>query len=256
MARKTKTNGFTLVEVMIALAIMMILTTVFLAVSDVVKSNAKTTLTMSTINVFDEALELYRDFNFQLQGNDYKSYRFPFDLRDYTSDAKRDNWLDNDGNDETTYDNDEYFNGIKTSSAIANELRVQLENAFGLNAGDVKVYTGTSTSTNPEFTKYDTDKIDNRYCFSSLAAIIILNRVPQCRDMLSAISDSNITRKDEDGKVMTIDIDGKLEAAYLITDAWGVPLRYRYDGEQVFPVIESAGPDGKFDTEDDICNTD
>jgi hypothetical protein len=35
-----------------------------------------------------------------------------------------------------------------------------------------------------------------------------------------------------------------------LEDGWGNPLRYELDGEK--PVIRSAGPDGEFDTKDDI----
>ncbi|HEX7900608.1 MAG TPA: hypothetical protein VF950_22780 [Planctomycetota bacterium] len=34
-----------------------------------------------------------------------------------------------------------------------------------------------------------------------------------------------------------------------IEDAWGTPLRYRLDQQ---PVLSSAGPDGRFETADDI----
>lgn len=41
-----------------------------------------------------------------------------------------------------------------------------------------------------------------------------------------------------------------LDPPLLATDAWGTPLRYRLMGKKM--AVDSAGPDGQFDTTDDI----
>jgi hypothetical protein len=41
-----------------------------------------------------------------------------------------------------------------------------------------------------------------------------------------------------------------LKPAVIPVDPWGVPYRYRLKGE--VPIVDSAGPDKIFDTEDDI----
>jgi len=71
-----------------------------------------------------------------------------------------------------------------------------------------------------------------------------LHVIPGSRKILETVSDSLI--KNRFGTV-----DSPLE----IYDPWGTALDYRYEpGRDTFPLLQSAGPDRKYDTPDDIAN--
>ncbi len=83
-----------------------------------------------------------------------------------------------------------------------------------------------------------------------------LSRTPDCKRIIDAISDTLITNRDDDGTVLLIAIPPGTpedEATDLIRfiDPWGNAIRYRYTTDDSFPVIESAGTDGDFDTTGD-----
>ena len=99
----------------------------------------------------------------------------------------------------------------------------------------------------------------------SEALYFFLNRVPQSRQILNKIDNSLITNRDDYGYEMKISVDiGDVVRDYpllRIIDPWGRTLRYSYydrfmDVFRTFPVITSAGPDGFFNTLDDISNRD
>ena len=90
-----------------------------------------------------------------------------------------------------------------------------------------------------------------------------LSQVPESRQTLDKIDKALITNKDENKNPMTtkITISGTdtVYPLYRIIDPWKTPLRYDYyydesdpKTKRAFPVITSAGPDRKFDTNDDI----
>ena len=84
-----------------------------------------------------------------------------------------------------------------------------------------------------------------------------LNRVVETRVVLEEIDKSLLTNRDAripPGNVRTFIVDGKPYPLVRIIDAWGTVLRYEYDAGgylRTFPVITSAGPDRRFETEDD-----
>ncbi len=233
-------KGFSLIELMTALVIVVILVVVFLSIVEKLKTSGNEMLTRSTIDVLDTALEQFELSGYQLrhsktgysQHNDYRNYKYPPDCRDYKS------WNENDGLFDDSNNNAKWL-GLKDT----------LKDIFRFDANNEPTVVLTAT-----YTDKSGDKPDNRYWAGSLAMVVVLNKVPQCRDILSAISTKNIGRKDETGKIMKLTIDNRATDIYLILDAWGKPLKYIYDGEQAFPIIQSAGADGLFDTPDDIIN--
>ncbi len=94
----------------------------------------------------------------------------------------------------------------------------------------------------------------------SEALYFFLSRVPESRKTLEKIDWSLLTSEGSDKQDMIINIDGRGYPLYRFIDPWGTILRYDYydeddpdkDEARTFPLITSAGPDGKFNTFDDI----
>lgn len=245
-----KNKGFTLIEVMIALAIVVIVGAVFLSIAQKLETSGNELLTKSTINVLETALEQFEISGYQLRHADkspydnhehngitYLSYSYPPDCRDYHD------WFE--------------VNPKKTFLFVASDSDAKwrnidevFEDIFRFDFSNEPTVSITAT-----YTDKTAEKTDNRYWAGSLSMLVVLNKVPACKDILGAISTRNIQRTDETGAVMALTIDSEPKEIYLITDAWGKPLKYWYDGAQAFPIIQSAGADGKFDTADDIVNS-
>ncbi len=94
----------------------------------------------------------------------------------------------------------------------------------------------------------------------SEALYFLLSRVPESRKTLEKIDRSLLTSEGSDKQDMIINIDGRGSPLYRFIDPWGTILRYDYydeddpdkDEARNFPEITSAGPDGNFNTFDDI----
>lgn len=241
MAVVRKNNGFSIIEVTVAVAIMLILSVVFLNISDEIEIKGKTELCMSTITVVETALEQFDYFKYQMKHDslnspydnhpDYRLYRFPPDCRDY------DGWF---GSNTDSFDD--------TSNYWFDLVEV-LEDV-------TRVEAGTELNIVIDPANYDT-QIDE-YWKANMAMTVMLSRVPACRDILESISESNVIRKDKTGRTLSIDLESEPRSLFMIADPWGKPLNYKYcytdDLKMQFPVVVSAGPDGEFDTEDDITN--
>lgn len=83
-----------------------------------------------------------------------------------------------------------------------------------------------------------------------------LSRTPNCKRIIDTISDTLITNRDVDGAVRLITIPPGSEEEdetdlIRFIDPWGNAIRYRYATGDSFPVIDSAGADGKFTTTGD-----
>jgi len=78
-----------------------------------------------------------------------------------------------------------------------------------------------------------------------------LNRSPNSSKIISAISGKFLTNKDASGDAIELTFGSKTVPLVRVIDPWKNPFRYRYFAGDNFPVIISAGPDGKFDTTGD-----
>lgn len=95
---------------------------------------------------------------------------------------------------------------------------------------------------------------------SSEVLYYYLNRVPESRRIIGAISDSLTTNLDENESDAEVDrilkFDPKQDdvlpfSLIRFIDPWGKSFRYEYDVGDNFPEITSAGPDKDFDKRDD-----
>jgi len=225
-------NGVTLVEILTVVAIIAILASIVVGIATRLDNKAKEQLAGNTIAIIADALEQFADYEYSYNNVNYSEFKFPLDCSDF----------------------------------FQLDLEITLRDALG--AASVEILPADPTKPiihNPEYS-------------GSEALYFFLSRVPACRKTLERIDSSLITDEDDYGNQMIIKIDGRNDRVYPLkrfVDPWlergtksrtGKTLRYdyydesqptpvlKYDTRRAFPVITSAGPDGEFDTSDDITS--
>jgi prepilin-type N-terminal cleavage/methylation domain-containing protein len=213
--------GVTLIEMLIVLAIIALLATMVIGIASQIDNKSKENLTKNTIEILTAALEQFREYGYRYRHSDYSGFEFPLDC-----------------------------NGFSVG-----QLQTTLKDALG--AASVLITGGTHE---PDFS-------------GSEVLYLLLSRIPDCRETLEKIDSSLITDKDSLGNQMKVAIDGQEFPLLRVVDPWlergktaktGKSLRYDYYDEKIippdprqkrtFPVITSAGPDGIFNTNDDISS--
>jgi prepilin-type N-terminal cleavage/methylation domain-containing protein len=92
--------------------------------------------------------------------------------------------------------------------------------------------------------------------WSSSALYYFLSRTPPSRQIIETLTDRLISSKDLGGDNLIIEITIGSNPAYQVDlirfiDPWGKSIQYTYSGDN-FPLIVCAGPDGEWDTGDEI----
>jgi len=225
--------GLTLVDMLIAVAIVAVLAGIVLTTLTRIDSKAKEQLCEATLETLNTALRQFRDYGYQHRINAtgdelefYQGLKFPPDC---------------DGND---------FTEVKVEDEITKLL-------------DLSPRANITTDN-----KHDPNES------GSACLYFFLSQVPECRETLSNIDKTMLKsdhKADEDYLKITIGpaADNRIYPWLRVVDPWGTPLRYDYyineqessltwvqrrDAIRSFPLITSAGPDRKFDTNDDITN--
>ncbi len=211
MRIKKCNTAFTLIEMLVVVAVIAVLVTIVISVATRLDTQGKINRTQNTFALLNTALSEFQDYGFTyVTGSQYANLKFPIDCTGFT----------------------------------ANELESALRDALGK--------TVTITASDP----------NNKDYSSTQALYFLLSRVPQSRQTIEKI-DSKLTSSDAAGKI-AVQNEGDFPLTH-INDAWCKPLQYDYyedeknpgstqmkDSIKTFPVITSAGPDGKFGTSDDI----
>ena len=227
-------NGVTLVEILTVVVIIAILASMVVGIATRLDNKSKEQLAQNTIAIIADALEQFADYEYSYNefsiyvGDDFV-FNFPLDCTNFTR----------------------------------AELETTLRDALG--ATSVEILPADPTKPivhNPEYS-------------GSEALYFFLSKVPACRKTLERIDSSLITDEDNYGNQMIIKIDGRVYPLKRFVDPWlergkksktGKTLRYdyydegeltpalKYDTRRAFPVVTSAGPDGEFDTLDDITS--
>ena len=78
-----------------------------------------------------------------------------------------------------------------------------------------------------------------------------LDQASECQEILGNLPETATANDDGDAVL----VDGRTKALIEVNDAWGNPIRYGTPGNGNVPVLDSSGPDGVFDTADDIIST-
>jgi len=233
-------NGVTLVEILTVVAIIAILASIVVGIATRLDNKAKEQLAQNTIGIITDALEQFADYGYSYNessiyvGDDFV-FKFPLDCNDF----------------------------------LQADLEITLRDALGATSVEI-LPVGNAINHLDEYS-------------GSEVLYFFLSRVPACRKTLERIDSSLITDEDNGGNQMIIKIDNRDDRVYPLkrfVDPWlergkksktGRTLRYDYYEEnpspqtqaelddmqqsrRAFPVITSAGPDGEFDTLDDITS--
>ncbi len=184
-----KKNGFSTVELLMVIAVLIVLASALLKIAKGVRTQAEQRLANGQIDIIVTALQLYYDDN-----------------------------------------------GDHPFTADPCYIETDLETDTG---GTINLTSGTHE---PEYS-------------SSEAMFYFLDRSPNSSRIIDQMSATLISNKDQNGKelLMTFITSTGTEDNSLVRfiDPWGKSLRYTYVAGNVFPVIESAGADGKFYTSGD-----
>ena len=199
-------SGFSMAELLVAVAIMAVLASMVLGLGKRIKTQADEHLCRSTLNILANAMQQYFS----------DCEEFPFTTYPDPYPAGGDGVFDED------------------------DLKWHLNRA-----SDSSGYLSSNV--------IDSDVITCEVLY------FYLNRLPASRRFIETITDS-LVKSDSDNPEYVqrmyawTDSGGNKRSIELLhfTDPWGNSLRYLYDVGDVFPVIESMGKDGKWDTADDI----
>lgn len=201
-----KKNGFSTVELLTVIAILVVLASALLKIAKSVRTQAEEQLADGQIDIIVTALQQYYE--------DETPPQFPFTADPLAPDKEEfpvDSGLDND----PCYGQAEL------------ELTIEAAN------GGVAV---TFSAGN-----------DDKYA-SSEGLFYFLDRSPNSSKIIDAMSSTLISNKDQSGTDLEMMIAGQPVSLVRFIDPWGKSLRYTYVDGNTFPVIESAGVDGKFHT--------
>ena len=210
-----RSRGFSLIELLVVITIITIITAGMVAVASHVQLNAKIKNTKITITILSNAHDEYKAF----RGSSSTDV-FPLEIRTGAALAA---YLD------------KYFN-VNDPSFYYYEAGHG--NMIWDNVSDLSI----------------SEKDQLVIALSSIEFVYFcLDEVPACRDILKRLPEKTIANDDEDFVI----IRGQKKMVKEVNDAWGHPIKYEYAGSVGgnFPVLLSAGPDGIFDTADDIISS-
>jgi len=208
-------TGFTLVEMLIVIAVIAILVSMVIAVASRIDNKAKEQLTESTLAILNAALEQFSDYGYRYKYADYSGFDFPLDCNDF----------------------------------LQVDFEDTLEDALGLNPDDVSItgfhdpnYSGS------EALYFFLSKVPtSRKTISKIDGSLITDKDingDELKINVDGIEYPLLRFIDPWGKTLWYDY----------YDEWETVLSDRMESRRNFPLITSAGPDGVFGTDDDITN--
>jgi len=234
METYSKPSGITLVDMLLAVTIVAVLTTIVLTVATSIQNKASQQRCEGILATINTALQQYKEFGYDLPLSGsmipeeiafYRSLKFPPDCNEYQR----------------------------------SDVEDLIEDLL-----DRNVVVAIIDDVGEDF---DPNNIAVMYFF--------LNRIPKCRETLNEIDPEYIVcTQNSNGDYQSITIRaGNNDRVYpwqRIVDPWGNALMYDYYVNQNednslsydemqetlrnFPLVTSAGPDGIFNTDDDIYN--
>ena len=219
MKARKRQAGFTLIEILVVVAIIVLLTAGMVKVAQTVRTRAQERVTKGTISMLVSALGEYKNFHDRGSG-----FEFPVgpDVPDF-------------------FTNNNFPPNVGLIDALSEFFD---ENLFALSDGE--------DQHNNYVWKDDVDLVDMRWALATIEFLYcVMEDVPGCKAILEKLPVDVAVNDDND----LVIIRGQAKPLLEVNDAWGHPLWYAYKGPGNFPAITSAGPDGLFDTADDIVST-
>ncbi|MGA2679840.1 MAG: prepilin-type N-terminal cleavage/methylation domain-containing protein [Sedimentisphaerales bacterium] len=237
MKTRAYKTGFTLVEMIVVIAIIAILISMVVTIAKRIDDQGKERLTKGTITLLGSALEQFRDFGYEYKSTDYAGLVFPLDCNGYNL----------------------------TSTSPYPNLPATLQSALGLSATNI-YFSGAVGTYNPTFSGSEAlyfilrQVPDCRDTLDKIDKSLLTNKDPNGNSITITIGASPalpFTRiVDPWGTTLRYDYYPEY-ADYILANpggSWQKYLSYRNSALKTFPVITSAGPDKQFDTADDISN--
>jgi prepilin-type N-terminal cleavage/methylation domain-containing protein len=221
-------SGFTLVEMLIVIAIVIILVSMVVGITKHVEDQGKVRLCKSTIELVGNALEQFRDFDYEYKNVNYSGLSFPLDCTGFLVQGPT-------GLNQTLRD-----------ALYPPAPPVVLVDINQIETIHDPCYSGS------EVMYFVLSQIpDCRTTLGKIDKSLLTNAGNNGPPIDIIITIGGVATK----RPLT-----------RIIDPWGSTLRYEYydvypvtllpnqDTKKTFPVITSAGPDKQFDTADDISN--
>lgn len=257
MTRQRRNSGLTLIEILLAVAIVVVLATIMTVSGGNLRRQAMVRLTESTFSVVSSALQQY----YESGGKYPPQFNDPSLATTYHDPAI--------AVPSVYYDTASATRVQTPLQAIAAAANYPVGTAIP--TGNTVVFRVFNKNTipplavNPTFADVNpvgAKTVPDAASVSSEALYIYLAATPVSRSVISKLSDKCIadeydtannpfilkwTKSPATLSVMTRIVN--------IVDAWGTPIRYQYKTGDQFPVLVSAGPDKTFGTNDDVRST-
>jgi len=209
MEARKRQAGFTLIEILVVVAIIMLLTAGMVKVAQNVRTRAQERVTKGTVSLLVSALGEYKNFHDRGSG-----FEFPIEPADFPF------------------------------ADLIPAIEACLDITITTDPGQHDTFTW----------KDDVDLVDMRWALATIEFLYcVMEDVPGCKAILEKLPVDVAVNDDNDSVI----IRGQAKPLLEVNDAWGHPLWYRCRdlGAGNFPAIVSAGPDGLFETADDIVST-
>jgi prepilin-type N-terminal cleavage/methylation domain-containing protein len=241
MRTRAYKTGFTLIEMIAVVAIIVVLVSMVLHITRSIDNQSKERLTRGTFTLIGNALEQFRDFGFEYKDSFYDGLVFPLDCNDFPLTSA------------VPYPNlqDTLHNALYAPTAPAITIGPVAQHSTEFSGSEALYFILSQVpDCRTVLNKIDKSLLTNKG-INNITDIIIT--VPSGVNATSTVNLPFTRIVDPWGT--TLRYDYYPEYRYFVeASISGTYLNYRNSSKRTFPVLTSAGPDKLFDTPDDISS--